>query len=366
VIVVGGGPAGSTAAWHLADAGDLDVLVVDRRAFPRDKICGGALVGCRTWPDEFPGYAAIEPDLRSHSVSSLQLCIDRAPWWERHDEHFFDHVQRAEFDDLLLQAALARSGVSFQVFDVKTVERLADGTVRLSDGTDQLTARAVIGADGVTSRVARTLGNPVRTGNHAGSCLVRHVACNRPHETAAVFYLWASQPGYGYLFPTAEGYCVGVGYIGEAGRRVKQHLADLEGHCMATGLLPRDAVSLQLRGAVAPTTSVDCVAGDGVLLTGDAAGLISQLSGEGIYYAMKSGQLAGQTLAADLDGAAGRYAAAVQPLLDEVTYVKPIRPRLLHGALRVYLGAVRVGGRVGLGDALKRPFVDRFIRQQGS
>ena len=52
VIVVGGGPAGSTAAYHLAEPGALDVLVVDKSEFPRHKACGGALVSCRDWPRE--------------------------------------------------------------------------------------------------------------------------------------------------------------------------------------------------------------------------------------------------------------------------------------------------------------------------
>ncbi len=54
IIVVGGGPAGSTAAYHLAESSSLNVLVVDKRSFPRHKTCGGALLGCRDWSMEFP------------------------------------------------------------------------------------------------------------------------------------------------------------------------------------------------------------------------------------------------------------------------------------------------------------------------
>ena len=102
-----------------------------------------------------------------------------------------------------------------------------DGIIRLSDGIESLEARAVIGADGVTSRVSRAVGNPSRTVADAGVCRVHHVACERPHETAVIFYLWAGQPGYGYLFPTAEGFCVGVGFLGAAGKRARHHLAEL-------------------------------------------------------------------------------------------------------------------------------------------
>jgi len=360
VIVVGGGPAGSTAAWHLADAGDLDVLVVDRKPFPRHKTCGGALVRSQAWPGEFPNYAAVEPDLPRHPVSSVDLRVDRAPWWAGDGEPFFDHVKRTEFDDALLQAATARPGVSFRVFDVKNVDRRSDGSVQLTDGASTLSARAVIGADGCYSRVSRALGNPVRTGVDAGSCLVHDLVCDQPHQTAVIYYLWGSQPGYGYLFPTADGYCAGVGYIGPAGRQVKRHLADMLAHCTAEGLLPKKVTTRRTSGAVAPTTRTEHVAGEGVLLTGDAAGLLSQLSGEGIYYAMKSGQLAALALTEDLDRAHERYAAAVKPLQDKVTYARPLRPRLLYGTLRTYLAVAQ------LGMPLKRPFVDRLLRRQGA
>ncbi len=69
---------------------------------------------------------------------------------------------------------------------------------------------------------------------------------------------------------------------------------------------------------------VNHIADDRILLVGDAAGLLNQLSGEGIYYAMKSGQLAGRILAESIDQAAPRYLQAVKPLLDDVSYSKSI------------------------------------------
>lgn len=214
MIVVGAGPAGSTAAYHLAAHGTLDVLVVDRSPFPRHKTCGGALLCCHDWPAEFPNYAAIQHELKGHPVASLRLYVDRDVWWEGTDAHLFDHVQRHEFDDRLLRAALARPGVWFRVMKVKTVQRLDNGWIRVSDSAGSVEARVVIGADGVASRVSRALGNPARTAIDSGSCLVHDMVCDRPHETAVVFYLWGGEPGYGYLFPTADGYCVGVGFLG--------------------------------------------------------------------------------------------------------------------------------------------------------
>ncbi len=365
MIVVGAGPAGSTAAFHVADDPALDVLIVDRQSFPRPKTCGGALVGCRDWSAEFRNYEAAGPVPTGHPVSSLRLCLDRRTWWESRGEHFFDHVPRDEFDDRLLRAALARPGVSFRTFHVRSARRDDDGTIALSDGHETLRARAVVGADGVTSRLARFLGNPPRDLANAGVCRVHHLACDRGHETAHVFYLLDGRPGYGYLFPTAEGYCLGVGFLGDAGRHAKQHLADLLDHCLAEGLIPADHTLRRTSGALAPASAVRQIADRGVLLTGDAAGLLHQLSGEGIYYAMHSGRLAGTALAQGLSGADDRYREAVQPLIDEVTYLRTLRPRLLGGLLATTFRAADLALVLGLDAPIRSALLNRLFRRPG-
>ena len=102
----------------------------------------------------------------------------------------------------------------------------------------------------------------------------------------------------------------------------------------------------------------------GVLLVGDAAGFLNQLNGEGIYYAMKSGQLAGQILADRLEQSALKYRDAVKPLLREVTYLKTMRPTLLRRVLSGYLGLTGISATLGLDGYLKAPFVNRFFRRQ--
>lgn len=365
MIVVGAGPAGATAAFHLADDPSLDVLVVDRAEFPRSKTCGGALLGCGDWPREFRNYAVAEPNLSAHPVSSVRLCLDRRTWWEGHDEHFFDHVQRDAFDHQLLDAALTRPGVSFRTFHVRSVRHDADGTLELSDGRESLQSRAVVGADGVTSRLARALGNPKRSLTNAGVCRVHHIACERPHETAHIFYLFEGLPGYGYLFPTAEGYCLGVGYIGQAGRRADRLLRDLLDHCIDHDLVPREHHIRRTSGALAPATAVDRIAGDGILLTGDAAGLLHQLSGEGIYYAMHSGRLAGSILAEGLDDGPARYREAVQPLVDEVTYLAKLRPRVLGAILAATFRAADLALALGLDAPVRAAMLNRLFRRPG-
>ena len=364
VIVVGGGPAGSTAAYHLAESGALDVLVVDKSEFPRHKACGGALVSCRDWSRDLPNYAEVEADLGGHPNEHVKICVGRALWWEGRGSHFFDQVSRADFDHRLLQAALARPGVSFRVFRARALERTDDGIIRLSDGVDSLLSRAVVGADGVLSVVSRALGNPLRTENQAGACLEHELVCEKLHDTAYVSFLWDGEPGYCWIFPRRNGYNVGAGFLGPARRRVRQLLRDFITFSIERGLLPPESESAESFGALAPATVVGRVADEGILLVGDAAGLLSQLSGEGIYYAMKSGQAAGRVLGAGLQGAAERYRRQIQPLIGEVTYLRTLRPRLLAGALQGYFGLSGAAARSGLGGALQRPLVNRIFRRR--
>ena len=362
VVVVGGGPAGSTAAYHLA--GSREVLVVDKSAFPRHKACGGALVCCRDWPAEFPSYAQIEDELGGHPNEHLCLQVDKTPWRELSGRHFFDQVHRHDFDDLLLRAALDRPGVSFRLFHVRSVTRLDNGLIRLSDGANVLDARAVIGADGANSVVSRALGNPRWTANEAGACCEVHVVCDKPHDRAYVFYLWGGAPGYGWLFCTAEGFNVGVGYLGPARQRVRRYLDDLLAYCVEQGLIPREHRIERRCGALVPATVVDRIADDGIMLVGDAAGFINQLSGEGIYYAMKSGKLAGQILAERVEQPAAKYRDEVEPIIGEVTYLKTLRPALFSRVLSDYFDLTRLVAPVGLDRTLKAPFINRFCHRQ--
>jgi len=124
--------------------------------------------------------------------------------------------------------------------------------------------------------MAKAVGNPKRSMDSLGICFVNHVVCEKPHETSFIFYLWDGDLGYSYLFPTADGYYAGVGYLGLEGKKVRQHLADLMTYCVDQGFLPRDYVLRRNSGAVAPATVVDRIADDGILLVGDAAGLLDQ------------------------------------------------------------------------------------------
>ena len=199
----------------------------------------------------------------------------------------------------------------------------------LEDGTG-LTARALIGADGVNSAVAKALFGRAFDPKEIGFALETEVP--GPPEAAAELDLAAAAWGYGWAFPKAGGTTVGLG--GVAGRN-----ADLR-PAMAAYLARHGGAGLKVKGYHLPFGDARPDPARGaVLLAGDAAGFVDPLTGEGIGWAVTSGQLAAQAVAAALDegraeGAGPRYLAATAPLRGELARARRLRALVYHPWLR--------------------------------
>jgi menaquinone-9 beta-reductase len=285
VVVVGGGPAGAAAALAVrrADPG-ARVLVLDRADFPRDKVCGDGiapealdvLAGLGVDPDALTdGYASV-PRLRLRSPGGTTV--------ERTMHRPASVVPRAVLDDRLLTAALA-SGAEFRRhtvrrLDVRPMQVVVDGV---------LTAAVVVGADGAESTVRRALGiGPNRDDRLA--IAIRGYAPQPPGTDGVQVILTTEQrwPAYAWSFPLGDGRAnVGYGELVSGGVNRAGLLAGL------AALLPGvDAVELKAHRL--PLSTGRPRQPDGrVLLAGDAASLINPLTGEGIFYAVLSGALAG-------------------------------------------------------------------------
>lgn len=111
IIIVGAGPAGSTAAYYI---NNLQVLIIDKFDFPRDKACGGGLLNSRDWHLEFENFKKIEKQLQKFSTSSIKAYWNKMPVASFFPNHFFDQVKRSEFDNLLLQESLKKENVFFK------------------------------------------------------------------------------------------------------------------------------------------------------------------------------------------------------------------------------------------------------------
>jgi geranylgeranyl reductase family protein len=293
LVVIGAGPAGTAAALGaLHRRPDLSVLLVDRAAFPRDKACGD-------------GIAPHVLDLLA-SVGVTGLLDDRVPVrrlrLERDGEAVVRDMRRPglvvprEVLDARLLHEARRAGAVFAVRRVREVVE-EDGGVTV-DGT--LRARAVVGADGARSRLRATLGI-----DHATTALALRgyapTPAARRGEQVIVFGT-SRQPSYAWSFDRGDG-CANVGY-GEALRRdcgtpSRQLLLD-----RLEELLPGATTGgASWRGHHLPLSGSRWAHPRGrVLLAGDAAGLVNPLTGEGIYYAVATGLLAGRCAAEAVAG----------------------------------------------------------------
>ncbi|HYT09177.1 MAG TPA: NAD(P)/FAD-dependent oxidoreductase [Mycobacteriales bacterium] len=316
LVVVGGGPAGAAAALRARQLRPrARVLLLDRADFPRDKACGDgiaahgrdelALLGV---PDLIADY---RPTWRLSVISPGGVSVSASAARPNHV------VPRKVFDARLVDAARER-GVEVRRHKVRTLAQ-QDGQVVL-DGA--IAARAVVAADGANSSVRRLLGIDPTAAKHT-AIAVRGYADLPPggsRSDSAQFIAMqkAGWPAYAWSFPIGDGTAnVGFGMLlpklratGRPGREVL--------HGRLAELLP-DLPARDLLAHHLPLSPGRPTPGRGrVLLAGDAASLINPLTGEGIYYALVSGRLAGQaavTAAADplaayrtgLRGALGRH-----------------------------------------------------------
>ena len=296
VLVVGGGPAGSTAAIRLADGG-ARVLIVDKATFPRDKPCGGGITtrAFTQCPVDVTPVVEEEVDLVELRFRFGDAVVRRST------SPVIRMTQRRRLDAFLLEAARER-GV--EVREGTTIDAAAApvDVVVAADGANGTTAKSLGLGGGILHGVAYE-------GNVAYGALPRDRYARR-----AVVELADIPGGYGWVFPKEDHANVGVGAWRQEGPRIREHLARV---CRAHGL---DVAQLEeLRGHRLPLRGRETrVANERALVVGDAAGLVDPVSGDGMYECFVSSRLAAEAILsgrlesypAELDAAFGRLHSA--------------------------------------------------------
>jgi geranylgeranyl reductase family protein len=310
VVVVGGGPAGSTAAWRLAQGG-ARVVVCDAARFPRVKLCAGwvthaALADVALDPGDYPH--TIQP------FSTVTLDVDGVEHTTAWPRPASFGIVRAEFDTYLLRRAAEAGAAVREGTRVRSIATDADGVTVDTDG-GALRARVVVGAGVHGCPFARALGGagapeePVvvtqESETRVGAALLRTLT---PHHGVPELHAEPDFKGYGWYFTKGDFLNVGVGALG--GEPVKRRLARLLARLRERGRLPAGLELTPFRGHAYAVRRPPLrrLAGPRFVLTGDAAGLARDVSGEGIGPAIRSGALAAEAI---LDGGPLAYPARV-------------------------------------------------------
>jgi geranylgeranyl reductase family protein len=316
-LVVGSGPAGSIAATVLARGG-ARVALVDKARFPRDKACGDLIGprGVQLLADlgiTIPGAMKVD-DMIVVGPTSRRVRLPCYPG-RTYPGHGIA-MPRVDFDAALRKAAVDAGAEAF--IDRAADPLWGDGGLEgfaLSSGAD-VRADSIIGADGASSRVATAAGlvDPRRV---LWGFAVRGYVDERVDVPYIVLWehtRWRAFPGYGWLFPGPDGRAnVGLG-LGTLSSRAgaaaaARELPAFERTLADLGLLARPQTGVTLGGWLKLGMVGTNPARGRVLLTGDAAGLVNPLQGEGISQAMNSGHAAAHAVLTDPARAAGLYRA---------------------------------------------------------
>jgi menaquinone-9 beta-reductase len=316
VLVVGAGPAGSAAAYHLSRAG-ADVLLVDKATFPREKVCGDGLTprGVRAIqrmgvdPTE-PGFVRIDR-LRTYGEDGVVIDL---PWPETKDYPSYGLTRtRFDFDNLLTTRAVKagaklREGVEAKKPTVSEDGWVTGAVLEATEGPQGIRARYVIVADGASSRFAQQVGVRRDESRPLGIAARRYYRTDRPQEPVLESFLnlWDGRslmPGYGWIFPLGDGVLnVGAGLLNTF-TNFKDVSARKVFDVFVKGLPPEwgidedHATGPILSGPLPMGMNRQPLAIPGMLVAGDAGGIVNPFNGEGIAYAMESGELAAELVA---------------------------------------------------------------------
>jgi menaquinone-9 beta-reductase len=300
-IVVGGGPAGSACAWQLRRAG-FDVVVVDRSAFPRDKVCAGWItpqviealdLDC----DDYRRGRTFQP-ISGFRVGLLGAACDVDTQYHRAVSF---GIRRCEFDAYLLNRSGARLRLAAEVMSL----RRHNGRWILNEA---IAAPVLVGAGGHFCPVARRL-NPV----HVRSALVAAQEAEFPLDAESAerwnvsaetpeLYFCSDMKGYGWCFRKGQYLNVGLGRL-DGGSLTSARAAFVTFLEARRTLRPTPPMRWRGHAYLVAQPPRRTVIDDGLLLAGDAAGIAYPESGEGIRPAVESGILAASTIV----GAGGQY-----------------------------------------------------------
>jgi geranylgeranyl reductase family protein len=338
VVVVGGGPAGASAAYWLAEAGH-HVVVLEKKRFPREKTCGDGLtpravrqlneMGLAERLEEYQRFVGLRS--KAHGLT-LEL------EWPSHPDYpsYGYVVTRRNLDEMVADQAVKAGATLWPATEAlePVVENgLVVGAVahrKESGTTEAVRGRYLLVADGANSRFGRALGTARSRRYPLGMAIRGYFRSPRHAEPWIESHLdlrdrsGAALPGYGWIFPVGDGTVnVGVGLLStfKAWKSINtSHLMDAFVSMAPPSweIRPDTAVGPPTGGRLPMGGSVHPSAGPTWLVAGDASGAINPFNGEGIAYAYETGRMAAEALDEALRTGDGLALARYPERLDEI------------------------------------------------
>jgi len=309
VVIVGAGPSGSTAAKNLAENGKK-VLIIDKQKFPRDKPCGGAIPTrvMKQFPYVEEFIDSISYGSYTHS-SSLKYTLKFV-----REKPFLATVIRKDFDDGLVKLAVNAGAMFLNSKAVKDVTTQKDKVVLLLDDNEKIEAKIVLGCDGMRSIVAEKT-NLCKKMDDICISVVQEQPMSiqqlqkyfTDKKIVHLFIKTQGIAGYGWIFPKKKHINIGMGQFESAVDSSKPRPNLKESYkkyiklLKEKKMLPKDFPIENVKGGTLPVFPLKKTYSDRVLICGDAAGFINSITGEGIYYAMASGEMAANVALESLD-----------------------------------------------------------------
>lgn len=318
VVVVGAGPAGSTAAKFLSEKG-MKVLLIDKDKFPRDKPCGGGICEHITefdhirekiekGPSNFLDSICIRGKIVSPSAQHTTDYLSETP--------LFYNVRRKKFDYELVQFAIDAGAEVLENCKVKEVFTTQEKAVVKLANSREFICKVIVGAGGAYDVVANYLRKKERLrekqGKDFGMAVVEEFEVGEEfidraygkERTSMINLKHANLNGYAWVFSKHDILNIGYGGFNDEMKKIdiKKEFKNYLDFLKRNGYLPKWIESKKLKGAPVPFVgNIKKTYTDRIIIVGDAAGFVSPLTGEGIYYAMDSGKIASEVISKALE-----------------------------------------------------------------
>ena len=355
MAVVGAGPAGSVCACSaLATSDRMRVALIDKERFPRDKSCGDLVrsdavselreLGLGAIFDGRPLITDMQATFPGSRLAFLEKVI------RSNDEYAYYIVERMVFDHHLFEGAKergARDYTGYKLLGAEFDDSAELWTLELQSGRGavvEIRCRVLVGADGAGSRVRRLAGLQLNGKRHTSVALRAYAqAEGLPEETIRIDLLQSLMPGFGWVFPLANGKVnIGAGTgrleFKRSGTSLESHLDEYVRYLSSQGVAIRNLGDIKAHPLPLASQTPPLVPKPQMALVGDAASMIDPFSGEGIHYGIWAGRLLGRIVGewvnrvGDLQAGLERYAMAYAEQFGEI--VK--RSRRLREMIQFY------------------------------